>query len=89
MINLPVITNSTQQAREIIVFAAVRACDLIETPRANGLDIHYYDKEGQLDIVDLTTIQCVVGRVRDRNRWTLIDRSGQLARAVWEDNNVL
>lgn len=88
VINLPVIANSTQQALEIVVFAAVRACDLIETPQTNGLDIHYYDKEGQLDIVDLTTIQCVVGRVHDRNRWALIDRSGQLARAVWEDNDV-
>jgi hypothetical protein len=39
---------------------------------------------GRLDVVDVTCLQCLVGRVKDNNRWAIIDRSGHLVRAVAE-----
>jgi hypothetical protein len=37
--------------------------------------IHYYKEFGVNEVVDLNTVQCVVGRVRDRDEWAIIDRS--------------
>lgn len=56
------------------------------TAASNGLDLHYYSKMGRVEVVDLTCVQCVVGRVKDpdtKNGWVVIDRSGSLARAVF------
>jgi hypothetical protein len=39
----------------------------------NGL--YYYKDFGADEVVDLNTVQCVVGRVKDRSEWTIVDRS--------------
>ncbi|EKM79778.1 hypothetical protein AGABI1DRAFT_91151 [Agaricus bisporus var. burnettii JB137-S8] len=35
----------------------------------------YYSETGPIELVDLDTVQCLVGRVWDRNRWGIVDRS--------------
>jgi hypothetical protein len=42
-------------------------------------------RTGALDPVDIKSIQCVVGRVEDRGKWGLVDRSGPLAHAVFAE----
>lgn len=37
--------------------------------------IYYYKNFGVDEVVDLSTLQCVVGRIRDRGEWVIIDRS--------------
>ena len=37
--------------------------------------IYYYKNFGVEEIVDLSTLQCVVGRIRDRDEWAIIDWS--------------
>lgn len=72
---------------EIIFFAAIQTCANPE-PHPNGLDLHYYSKMGHVEIVDMTCVQCVVGRIQDpdtTNGWVLMDRSGNQARAVFND----
>ncbi|KAI0087621.1 hypothetical protein BDY19DRAFT_1073305 [Irpex rosettiformis] len=64
-----------------VVLAAIRSCKV--TSSHEILDIHYYSEYGPLDLVDLTTIQCIVGRVYDRGQWGIIDRSGSLNRAMY------
>lgn len=52
----------------------------------NDLDMHYYRNKGYTELVDITAIQCLVGRTFDRGWWTIIDRSGKLAQAeAFED----
>jgi hypothetical protein len=34
-----------------------------------------YTQDGQIDLVDLDAVHCVVGRVKDRGRWSILDRS--------------
>jgi hypothetical protein len=75
-----------------IFLAAVKTCKL-DGPdsQLRSLDIRFYSSEGAIHVVDITSIQCLVGRIWDRNRWAIIDRSGQLARAVYdqgEDINI-
>lgn len=70
---------------ETIILTAIQVC-VEPTAALNGLDLHYYSKMGRVEVVDLTCVQCVVGRVKDpdtNSGWVVIDRSGSLARAVF------
>ncbi|EIN14532.1 hypothetical protein PUNSTDRAFT_59555 [Punctularia strigosozonata HHB-11173 SS5] len=75
---------------ETVLLAVIRSCDV--TRKHPRLDIHYYKRDGRLEVVDLTAIQCLVGRipVPTSNEWAIIDRSGTLARALYveADGNV-
>lgn len=51
------------------------------------LDIHYYKNHGRLEAVDLNMVRCCVGRVSDRGRFAIVDRSGPLARAVFVEDS--
>lgn len=72
---------------ETIILAAIRTCVNPRTKGNPSLDIHYYSQHGRQEVVDLTCVQCVVGRLRtlDDREWAIIDRSGNLARAVFDD----
>jgi len=37
--------------------------------------IYYYKDFGVEEVVDMKTVQCVVGRVKDRGEWAIVDRS--------------
>jgi len=38
-------------------------------------NIYYYKEFGVEEVVDLETVQCVVGRVKDKGEWAIVDRS--------------
>ncbi|KAJ7752315.1 hypothetical protein B0H16DRAFT_1546550 [Mycena metata] len=71
------------------ILAAIRNYVLSEDdPQLRGLDIHFYSRRGGLDVIDMTSVQCLVGRVQDlSDDWAIIDRSGGLARAEWDGDN--
>lgn len=75
---------------EIPIFlVAIRNCKLTkDDTELAKLDIHLYTHTGTLDIIDITSIQALVGRVKtqvDGGAWAIIDRSGALARATYEE----
>ena len=37
--------------------------------------ISYYKDCGAEEVVDLNTVKCVIGRVKDRGEWAIVDRS--------------
>lgn len=80
----PTALATLQLLHDTVSLAAVQPCILDGPSDLHGLDIHFYSRMGALDIVDITTLQCVVGRVRDTQpgTWGIIDRSGTLARAL-------
>ncbi|KAF5353611.1 hypothetical protein D9758_013768 [Tetrapyrgos nigripes] len=68
-----------------IIMAQIKSCKLDQNDRINSLDVHFYSSMGQTDVVDITCIQCLIGRVPlGRNRWAIVDKSGSLARALAE-----
>lgn len=74
------------------IFALIHRCILKEDdPQLAGLDIHFFSKEKQsFDVVDITSVQCLVGRVNaGRNSWAIIDRSGKLAQAMYEEQGIV
>jgi len=72
-----------------IILAAIRNCKIRDPGPSDleGLDIHLYSTMGGLDVIDVTSIQALVGHVEftvDGGGWALIDRSSSLARAMWD-----
>ncbi|KAF7974187.1 hypothetical protein HWV62_13227 [Athelia sp. TMB] len=72
-----------------IIIASIRNFVIDQDYPAPGkLDIHYSSREGALHYIDVTSIQSLVARVRDRDtprRWAIFDRSGSLARALYQE----
>lgn len=70
----PLVTETTT-----LVLAIIRSTEVsYETP----LRIPYYKQLGRLEAVDISTVMCLVGRVKDhRGWWAIVDRSGKSARA--------
>ncbi len=62
-----------------LVLGVIHTCVIQSNHRV--LDMHYYKNHGRTEVVEITTIQCVVGRLKDRGQYAIIDRSGPLARA--------
>lgn len=75
------------ETAETIIFAAIQIC-VDPIAASSGLDLHHYTKMGRVEIVDMTCVQCVVGRIKDpdiTNGWVLLDRSGNQARSVFNN----
>lgn len=72
-----------------IILAAIRTCNLDNDNEADKwLDIHYYSSLGALHVIDITSVQALVGRIKSSgNQWAIVDRSGSLARAIFEDDD--
>jgi hypothetical protein len=66
-----------------LILAAIRTC--ANPQMKNDNRIYYYSREGQLEVVDVNCIQCLVGRVKDGNEWAIVDRSEGYARPVFEE----
>ena len=76
---MPAADNLHLNKPKNLLLASIKNCPI---ERHNDLDMHYYrNEDGYTEIVDISAIQCLVGRVFDRGWWTIIDRSGKLARA--------
>lgn len=77
--------------RTTIIIAAIRNHVIDTDYLAPGkLDIQYSSRAGELHYIDVTSIQCLVARVRDRDtpsRWAIFDRSGSLARALYDGDD--
>ena len=62
-----------------LVLAIIRGAD---ASYETSLMIPYYKELGRLEVVDMSTVMCVVGRIKDHcGRWAIVDRSGKSARA--------
>jgi hypothetical protein len=71
-----------------IFLAAIKTCTLDDSDsQLRGLDIHFYSSEGTIHVVDITNLQCLVGRIWDRSVWAIVDQSGSLARALYVEDS--
>ena len=53
-----------------VIIAIIRE---VKATLRNG--IYYYKNFGVDEVVDLSSLHCVVGRIWDRDEWAIIDRS--------------
>ena len=76
-ISLPATPYLNLENPGTLFLAIVRQCN---ATRSRG-GFWEYATLGGLEVVDLGLVQCVVGRIFDRGKWTIVDRSGELAHA--------
>jgi hypothetical protein len=69
-----------------IAFAVIKTCNILPNQDELPLVMDCYKSIRGEDIVDLGTVQCVVGRVRSRGAFFIIDRTGTLNRAWYNDD---
>ena len=67
-------------SKQTLILAAIRICYNPQPKSENG--IYYYSRDGHLEVVDITCVQCLVGRVKDGNEWAIVDRSDSSTRPV-------
>jgi hypothetical protein len=77
-LDLPKSSELHHYQDETILLAHIRTCNAIENDDGFW---EYTSMNHSPHFMDLKTIACVVGRVRDRGRWTFVDRSGPTAHA--------
>ncbi|KAJ3845668.1 hypothetical protein EV368DRAFT_53670, partial [Lentinula lateritia] len=66
-----------------LIMAQIRECK-VGDKNIPGLDFHFYSTNGQIHVTDITSVQCLIGRVPcGKNEWCIIDRSGVLGRAFF------
>ena len=72
-----------------LFLAAICNCKLTtDDPQLVKLNIHLYTQMGTPDIINITSIQALIGRVKSQvsgGTWAIIDRSGTLACAIYEE----
>jgi hypothetical protein len=74
VLELPQIEGLGLDSPTTIVLAVIHN---VKTELHKG--IYSYKDSGVIEVVDLNTIQCVVGRVKVGGQWVILDRSGVAA----------
>lgn len=69
--------HDIQQDR--FIYAVIHEANISE-PANDNHPINYYKDLGRIELVDLNMVQCLVGRIKDRNKWAIIDRSHSRAK---------
>ena len=63
-------------SQQTLILAGIYRCQIDST---NSRGMLYYSKMGRYEVVDITTIQCLIGRVSPReSQWAIIDRTVNL-----------
>ncbi|TDL18506.1 hypothetical protein BD410DRAFT_816196 [Rickenella mellea] len=77
---------ATELELERPVTILLAAIQRINASPANSDGMRFYKDMADIEVVDLASVQCVIGRVKDHmGQWFIIDRSGPMARAEFVD----
>jgi len=77
LLELPSAPRLNLDGPTTVILALIR-----EVKTTLGKGIYYYKEFGIEEVVDMKTVQCVVGRVKDRGEWAIIDRSNNMENQV-------
>jgi len=74
-IDLPATLQLNLKDPQTLFYAIIKQCN---AKQSRG-GFWEYKELGGLEAVDIGLVQCVVGRIFDRGKWVIIDRSGERA----------
>jgi hypothetical protein len=96
MVNFNMSTPFASMHRDVLGLLALRLLSSLSsasarlkiTTRMDSMSTTTNARDGAMDVVDLNTVQCLVGRVWVPllKQWAIVDRSGQLARVQWDED---
>jgi len=79
-IDLPKTSHLNLKEPMTLFYAIVKQCNTKQSKEG----FWEYKELGGLEAVDIGLIQCAVGRIFDRGKWIIVDRSGECAHASIE-----
>ena len=79
-IDLPETSHLNLKEPMTLFYAIVKQCNTKQSKEG----FWEYKELGGLEAVDIGLIQCAVGRIFDRGKWIIVDRSGECAHASIE-----
>jgi hypothetical protein len=69
-----------------VVFVVVQTCELIKSDDL-GIGLRYYVHQPTAPtVLDLTTVECVIGRLPLSRGYAIIDRTGSIKRSWYAEN---
>lgn len=80
VVHMPATAQLALDTGSTLILAGIRQCEVDAT---NSLGMPFYSKTGRFEVVDITCVQCLVGRVQNDKQWAIIDRSGGLQRSYY------
>ncbi|THU95708.1 hypothetical protein K435DRAFT_895698, partial [Dendrothele bispora CBS 962.96] len=81
VVDLPAASELGLEKQTTFILAGIEQCIIDSTDSVN---FSYYSKLAPLEVLDITCIQCLVGRVvAGPSQWAIIDRSGTLERSYY------
>src|SRR5882757_3298495 len=81
VIKIPASPALKLESETMLILAAVHTC---VNPRMKGENnIYYYSRDGHLEVIDMSCVQCLVGQVKDGSEWAIINCSDGCARPVF------
>lgn len=86
-LELPASAALKLRAAKTFVLVGVCTCTTSTVAPVPDVEIHYYSEMRALNLVDLTTVQCAIGRVHAGNVWAIIDRTGACERAWYAEDD--
>ena len=60
-----------------LVYAVIDEIKVLD--RGTSLYGPFYQTTGPIGFIDLNQVQCVIGRILDRGKWAIVDRSTSVA----------
>lgn len=83
VVRLPATPELALDTVSTLILAGIRQCEIDAT---NSMGMPLYSKTGRFEVVDITCVQCLVGRIQNDKKWAIIDRSGGLQRSYYAAN---
>jgi hypothetical protein len=61
-----------------LVYAVIDEVKVLD--QGSGTNLYrFYQATGPITTIDLNQVQCVIGRILDRGKWAIVDRSTSVA----------
>jgi hypothetical protein len=83
VVRLPANEELGLKEDQILILALIDQCKAELDHDYGNLNLYSYKDMGPEEVVDVTCVQCLVGRVASGGKWVIIDRSGELQRAYY------
>ncbi|EEB92828.1 hypothetical protein MPER_08606, partial [Moniliophthora perniciosa FA553] len=79
VVPLPAASELGLEVATTLILAHIHACDGVTF--SNPRQVPYYTKMGRHEVVDMNSVQCLIGRIppaSQNGKWAIIDRSGSI-----------
>jgi hypothetical protein len=83
VVHLPANKELGLKEDKTLILALIDQCKAEQDHDYGNLDLYSYKDMGPEEVVDMTCVQCLIGRVSSGGKWVIIDRSGELQRAYY------